>query len=407
MGTKPPVPPLKRIVGRLGRMGGHLRAAWRRREWITTRASSASLSNLLKAASAYLGGDVAPTALPVVVKVDISPRCNLRCATCVHARPFGHAPLVKQRFPADAFMSVRRYRELVRQMDGRVSSVSLFYLGDPLVHPRLDELCRISAGAGLAVAVSTNFSFHLSDGKMRSLLESGVSHLRVCVDGASQKTYAKTRVGGDLGLVLKNLRRACRMRAALGRGFPRVEVQFVRHAHNIHEEPKVRRLASGLGVDSFTAYWGDLNNYVDRAPDYCRVLGPRPSKRLPLCPWLWFGVLVKYNGDVIPCCWHRMGQQYMEGGDMRTMGNVFEQGLSAVWNSPSYRHLRGMAVDPQRADGVPATESAFCNGCSQLYRTTVHQRVLAGAANRFEDVYTMTPSGPRRRKWPSPVVSDG
>lgn len=173
-------------------------------------------------------------------------------------------------------------------------------------------------------------SFHLSDGKMHSLLESGMSHLRVCMDGSAQETYGRTRWGGDLRLVKENLKRASTLRLAPGRRFPRLEVQFVRFAHNAHEESDVRSLAADLGADRFSSYWGDLNNYVDKDPAYYRVLGPKPAGRLPRCPWLWFAVLVKYNGDIIPCCWHRMGQQYMEGGDMRTIGNVFEEGLRAI-----------------------------------------------------------------------------
>ena len=77
-------------------------------------------------------------------------------------------------------------------------AVSMYYLGDPLMHPDLDEMCRITSNGGLNAHISSNFSFSLTDERLRSLVLSGLTHLTVCVDGFSHETYSRTRVGGRL-----------------------------------------------------------------------------------------------------------------------------------------------------------------------------------------------------------------
>src|SRR5205823_6117091 len=146
---------------------------------------------------------------PVLLKVDISPLCNLHCTICVHARPIGDrtAELDAQRFRASDKMSVKAFTALADEVAGKTAAVSLYYLGDPIVHPHLEEICRVASSRGLNSHISTNFSVPLSDDRVVRLVETGLTHLTVCVDGLSQDTYNRTRVGGRIDVVLNNLGR--------------------------------------------------------------------------------------------------------------------------------------------------------------------------------------------------------
>lgn len=52
-------------------------------------------------------------AVPVALKVDLSPLCNLKYTMCLHPRSCGVEALEKQRFRADQKMSVEHYRALI------------------------------------------------------------------------------------------------------------------------------------------------------------------------------------------------------------------------------------------------------------------------------------------------------
>ena len=55
-------------------------------------------------------------------------------------------------------MTVDQYQRIIDEIKGKSAAVSLYYLGDPLVHPDLDKMCRIAADAGLEVHLSARTS---------------------------------------------------------------------------------------------------------------------------------------------------------------------------------------------------------------------------------------------------------
>src|SRR5919199_13864 len=78
----------------------------RRQGWFTENATPRQFANLFLAASQFALKNETMRAWPVLVKVDISPLCNLRCTYCVHARPHGNAVLQEQSFSSRQKMSV-------------------------------------------------------------------------------------------------------------------------------------------------------------------------------------------------------------------------------------------------------------------------------------------------------------
>lgn len=370
-----------------------VQTTWRRRTWLFRRLDARKMANLLRATRDFALKRETTNALPAVVKIDISPICNLRCTVCVHADPGGSDLLERQVFAPGHKMTVEQFREIIAQLRGRTTSVSLYTWGDPLTHPDLDAMCRIAADAGLQVHISTNFSFKLSDGRIRSIVESGLSHLTVCVDGLSQENYQKTRVGGRIDRVLHNLERVCRVRRELGRRDPLVEVQFIKFRHNIHELEAARELVLGYGVDAFSSFWGALHNYADREPENYRVIAPLKKGLVPRCFWPHYSMVVKYNGDVIPCCEHRMAAQHAPGADARVFGNVFEKGVEEIWNSRDYRLARRLVSDPGRSEREPELKKHFCDGCFVIFETDLHKNGRWGNRDHFEDVYELDERG--------------
>lgn len=403
---------MRRLTIRVGYLSNALNAVrhvGRRRGWFLENLTPRKLWNLLLAALDFVLGREVARAWPVVLKVDISPVCNLRCTICVHARPGdgANALLAGQRFSPQQRITVDDFRRIAQEVAGRSMAVSLYYLGDPLTHPHLDEICAVAAEARLNVHVSSNFSFNLSDERIRSMVCSGLTHLTVCVDGLTQETYGRTRVGGRIDVVLDNLARMLACRNALGRVYPRVEVQFIKFQHNVHELSAAEALCHALGVDQFTAMWGGLHNYTDVAVGRYAVGEPREKRRLPRCLLPHFSMLVKFDGDVIPCCTHRIAAQYHPGADARVVGNVLRSSVREVWNSPAYRALRRFAADPGRVRGEPALARTFCHACPSLFETDIASRRLTADAHRWETLYQIDGRGrvsPRRAAAPAVKV---
>ncbi len=335
---------------------------------------------------------------PLAVKIDISPRCNLKCTVCVHAHANGDQRLACQQFDKSQDMTLANFRRIIDQIRGRTAAVTLYYLGDPLIHPQVTEMCQVASEAGLCVQCSSNFSYPLSDERIDEIVASGVTHLRICIDGLEQKTYERTRVGGKIDLVIANLRRLVAAKRRLKRKFPKIEVQYIKFQHNVHELTPARILCEQIGADQFTSFWGNLGNYVDANPGCYPV---RRAKRrrwyLPRCVWPYVGMLIKQDGDVLPCCNHRQGEQYAAGGDCRALGNVFETSVREVWNSPAYQEIRRLSWNPRLSEKDDRHCRSFCESCPNLFHADLPE--LRGNRHMFDQVYVLDERGvPVRRK---------
>jgi MoaA/NifB/PqqE/SkfB family radical SAM enzyme len=378
-----------------------INALARRRAWLFGNISPGKLVNLARATKDFALKRETMRALPAMVKIDISPLCNLRCTACVHADPYGNPTLERQVFAPGHKMTVENFAKIIEQIRGRSTSVSLYYLGDPFAHPDVCEMCRIAADANLEVHVSSNFSFGFKDDKIWDIVKCGLTHLTICIDGLSQEKYQRTRVGGNIQRVLKNLERVCQFRKQISSRYPLIEVQYIKFQHNLDEEEKARALCESLGVDQFSTFWGDLHNWTDRDPGNYEVVAPRKNKRLPHCYWPYYSTVIKWNGDVIPCCTHRQGMQYDPGADARVFGNVFKTPLAEIWNSKEYRQARRLSANPERSDAEPELKNHFCDSCTVIFETKRSETGLWANEHTFEELFELNEKGKPVRKRPA------
>lgn len=357
---------------------GTARQVRRRLAWLRRSISWSALINLVKSGGALALQRERSGMLPPMVKIDISPVCALACPACLHANPAGrNRPLLdSQSFHVRQRMTCEQFTAIIDEIHRHTLAVSLYYYGDPLTHPDFSEMVRIASDAGLSTHASTHLSYRLTDAKIAAIVESGLTHLSITVDGATQETYGVTRVRGRLEWVLENLRRIAEAKQARGLAHPAIEVQYLRHPHHPADEgERVERLARSLGAETFSAYDGiyfdvdgDLYNAVDTDLGASDPGPPKGISLIPHCHWPYTGTVIKYDGDVLPCCKWREAQQY-SGGDARALGNVFQTSLRGIWNGASYRRLRRLMRNPAAAAARGETGSSFCEGCPKLFAT--------------------------------------
>lgn len=377
------------------------RALWRvlerRLGWFMDGLSPGKALNFGACTADYLLRREVLRGWPAVLKIDVSPACNLRCPTCVHGDPRGNPSLADQHFDPSRAMRPAQLERIVSEVRGKTMAASLHYLGDPLMHPEIDELCRVARNGLLNVHLCSSFSFDLSDERLRSLLTSGVTHLTVCVDGMTQETYGLTRAGGRFDLVLSNLERACAYKREAGLEYPKIEVQYIMFQHNLGEMDAAYRRFEEIGVDEAAAFWGSLHNYLDCDPGTYEVYGPRPRRLLPWCYWPYFFMVIKQNGDAIPCCNHRIGEQNSRTAEQRVLGNVLESGVRGVWNSPAYREARRLVLSPPRIEVETGLRASFCHECPRLFDTNRDDNFRSALHYAFEDLYVIGEDGVTRR----------
>ncbi len=339
----------------------------RRQRWFSKHLTAKRALNIATAAKDFLAGVEHTHAFPTVLKVDISPLCNLRCTFCVHGEGGGGS-----RFAKTQRMSLDQFKLLVARCEGKVSAFSLYYLGDPMTHPDLNAMASVAREAGIYTHVSTNFSFRLSDEKIDAIAVSGIDHFKACLDGISQEKYELTRVGGRVDFILSNIERLVAARNRLGSDM-RIEVQSLSHKGNRDELPDMRARMQAMGVDELTTYAPAHYTMDDMHPRHFDFDGFAPGRFPQNCYWPWLFMTVKYNGDVIPCCSHRQSEQYdpMVANPM-VMGNVFTDDMATVWNSDAYRATRCLIAGQGAGFDAASAAAQYCYGCKKICKMKPH-----------------------------------
>lgn len=124
----------------------------------------------------------------------------------------------------------------------KVSGISLYNWGEPLLHPRIGEMIRIVHKHGYVCRISSNLNdIRNLDQALRA--EPGV--FKISLSGYYQEHYGKTHVGGDIEKVKENM---VRLRL-YKRDTTHVQVIYHRYKGREHEENSMRLYALGLGFE--------------------------------------------------------------------------------------------------------------------------------------------------------------
>jgi radical SAM protein with 4Fe4S-binding SPASM domain len=279
--------------------------------------------------------------LPVELMIEPVNACNLSCPTC----PTGQGALNRPR----RAMTLPEFKKIVDGLNGASCRFFLWNYGEPLLNRDLPEMVRYAGAAGISCRVSTNGELLVSQELCRELVASGLEHLIVCVDGADAETHARFRRGSDYAAVIAGLRNLFSVRRAAGSSVPAVELQFLVMRHNARQRHRMRALARELGADIYSekAVGIDCN-----APEFQRlaaelvpedtnlgVFSRRSDGAYALkgelrngCRRLVSSAVINSDGSVVPCCYDLRSEH--------VMGNVFEQGLAAIWAGEKYEALR-------------------------------------------------------------------
>lgn len=341
--------------------------------------------NLLLSLLAYVGRQSAVRYYPPVLKVDLSPLCNLHCPVCVHASPKENSNLLAQQyFDSTHMMSVGDFKKIVDEVKGKTQAIYLYLMGEPFMHPHICEMSQYANNAGLNVLVSSHFSFKFPDKKIAEIANSGITHLELSIDGATQDIYEVTRIGGNLEFVLDNLQRLVAYKKQHGLQYPKIEVQCLTFDHNRHQVKELERKVTDLGIDMFTTEDGDVGSWAEMAANNFNITAPKEDKLIPACQWPYAAMVIKYNGDAIPCCLFNMGKEFSKDENQSmALGNVFQDGVMNVWNNKAYQTIRRYVSKPSLVTTEKSLEHNFCYGCPQVSRGTFKD-VIVSDGTRYD-----------------------
>ena len=335
-----------------------------------------------------------PRARSLIVRMDITNKCNLDCIQCTLAS-------TRLALGEGAFdMSVELFAKIARQIFPSSHLVALSCEAEPTMHSRFDEILRIVGETkGPAYLMTTNATT-LTERRVQALFDCDMAGLNISIDGATAATFERIRQRGKFEGVVRAIDRINRVKASRGWGrddTPQLQINYTLMRSTVRELPRmvelcrewqVHRLTlqhvyvvaqTGLQDESLVHEPALSDRILRECQATCDAYGirttfpmlfapdpdpvpadeapaGRPGEADPLvaepslsCYAPWRMLRIRWNGTVHPCdLWNSHPI-----GDLRT--STFEE----IWNSPQYLRLRW-----DHARRQPTHPS--CVGCNMI-----------------------------------------
>ncbi len=268
------------------------------------------------------------------IAIELSSACNINCLCC----PVGNKVIGGNN------MSPEIFRKIIQLLPANIKLLSFSHRGDPTMNPDFPEIIRMAHAKGYATDLYTNGL--LLDRYIDRLMGSGLSAIRIDLDGASEESYLKYRIGSNFEKVKANIKLLVKARNTSAGNYPKkIIIICVVSSFNEHEIKQIQDIASGLGVDQLlfktaivnygTKFYNDVSSQKSIAPKETSYQRGARSKRF-ICPFLWRGA-IQYNGNLQICTADFEGRYIL--------GNILQEGsFEKVFFSDKATKLRRAIV---------------------------------------------------------------
>lgn len=264
------------------------------------------------------------TDFPLYLQFELSPHCNLRCCSCLH----GHKSIREDYIKIENILDSRLYQKILDEAASfKCPSISYHNNSEPMLDKDLEEkIIKAKQSGFIDIILVTNGTL-LTRERAKKLLDAGVTKITFSVDAYSEEVYKLNRENSDFNLVRNNIFNFLELKEQLSYDLPITRVSFVANANNYHE------------MDQFAEYWKDKVDLVDfqnfsALEGLTEHLCPPGFEKFEdfECNAPWQQVVIRANGDVLPCC-------SLYGPEV-VLGNVTTNSIYNIWNGETMKKLR-------------------------------------------------------------------
>jgi hypothetical protein len=288
---------------------------------------------------------------PVVVSIEATNRCNLRCPMCPVSQNYHQV--------SRGFLDLGLFDEILAQIREfrPLPRISMNIGGESTLHPHLPEMISRLVRADMQVCVDTNAAAITVD-QMARLIDSGLTEIVFCLDGDSAPSYESIRARARFDRTSDNIASFLRLRRSRGSATPHTVIKNIQRWRPDTElafPPAYRELFAVCPPDEYRTTWmdhwpGDHRNLLDQWYD----AEPYEPDGYEACMNLWKNLPISWDGRVYVCC--------LDLKRTTPVADVKVDGVLGAWNAPALvamreRHARGEQRD-----------ISLCRNCNQVRR---------------------------------------
>ena len=271
------------------------------------------------------------TFVPVVIEWHPSRQCQHRCPDCIGKYAVPMKRLRREQAGEGAFSNLEHIREVLKDPpNGIVVSGNV---GEPLLHPEIDEIFTILEESKVPCILITNGEAFTPELAARAM--NIFRGIRISVDAHDKATFLKThgRAADGFVKVLENIELLAQIKKEQ-KSSTQFGIGYLTRANNLAGMVPATRLAKALGADyiQFRPFFYDFDP-IDKEFQLCKQLeeeGFRVMASLQkyaikdfdrsyyTCQGAYFYTLLDATGTFYMCC-HHVGRRDAALGSLRNV----------------------------------------------------------------------------------------
>lgn len=281
------------------------------------------------------------------IGLEVSSICQLKCPACPTA--------IKATLPiiGKGFLSFKNFQYLLNE-NPWIKEIELSNYGEIFLNPELLEIIKLAYEKKVTLTANNGVNLNkVSQELLEGLVIYRFNSILCSLDGVTNETYRKYRIGGDYNTVIDNILYLNLLKKTYKSKYPLLTWQFIVFGHNENELLIAKQFASELNMAFFPKLsWDNKISPVKKLEiirkeigaasrqEYKEVYGTDYMERI--CYQLWEQPQINWDGKVLGCCrnfWSEFG------------GNVFKDGLINCLNNEKIKYARMMLLgkrDPRK-----------------------------------------------------------
>ena len=321
-----------------------------------------SLKKLINLFKIYLGyylsiilKKVIVLGYPFSLTTEPSNNCNLHCLEC----PSGNDSSKRIKGNIDFEL----YKNIIDDVKDYIIYQMIYFQGEPFLNPEFFNLIKYADNNNIYTSTSTNGHF-LSPKNCENIVKCGLKKIIISVDGTTQETYEKYRIGGNLEKVIEGIKNLVLTKQQLESKYPIAHIQFLVLKHNEHQIREIKSLAKSLGVNKLELKSAQIENFKENSDliptleKFSRYNNKEndfkiKSKLLNRCFRTWSTLVVSREGTIVPCCFDKELQY--------SVGNVVNNSALKIWKSKEFAGFRKNIL-------LNREKTPICRNCTEGLR---------------------------------------
>lgn len=297
-----------------------------------------------------------------ILQIEVTSRCNASCKMCPSA-------VLKEWKKGD--MDEETFSSLLPAIE-LTKYVHLQGWGEPLLHPRFEDMIALIKKANVKCGFTTNGQL-LTEKRANRFIDLGVDIIAVSLAGAEKKVHESIRIGTDFEKIIKNIIYMVNEKKRRRLKRPEIVISFIMTPNNISQLPILVEMGAMLRVDRIVAnnvnfipcaeidrfrVFGSekYKEHIDKAKEVARAkrvalrVYPIVPEERSICEVNPIrNAYISYNGYVSPCVYLGVPIDeipvFRDGKVVRVIprkcfGNVKEEPFLCIWEKRDYIEFR-------------------------------------------------------------------